>query len=72
MHRGLLQGAPESPVLFTLVTDAVFAPLEEEWRRKGWGWGMDGLHIAASRCMHTGENDCRYQTSTSHGRPEHQ
>eukprot|EP00975_Prorocentrum_lima_P052006 10890976-Prorocentrum_lima.AAC.1 len=47
MHRGLLEGAPESPVLFTLVTDAVFAPLEEEWKRKGWGWGMDGLHIAA-------------------------
>ena len=45
MHRGLPQGAPESPLLFALVTEMVLRPLLSRWRAAGWTF--DSLHLSA-------------------------
>ena len=45
MHRGLPQGAPESPLLFALVTEMVLRPLLLRW--KDAGWTFDSLHLSA-------------------------
>ena len=42
--RGLPQGAPESPVVFTLLAEYVLRGLQQRWekeRGKGYGFGMD-------------------------------
>ena len=42
LHRGVLQGAPESPLIFTCVTDELMSNLvEETWS----GLGMDALWV---------------------------
>ena len=41
MQRGLPQGAPESPLIFTLVTELVLRPLLGKWKRNGMGWFLD-------------------------------
>jgi len=48
MHRGLPQGAPESPLIFVLVTELVLRPLLLKWKLRGSGWTMDALWLAAA------------------------
>ena len=47
LERGLPQGAPESPLVFVMVTELVLRPLLARWRERGSGWAMDSLWIAA-------------------------
>ena len=47
MERGLPQGAPESPLLFTLVTEAVLRPLIHKWKQDGFCWNFDGFSLCA-------------------------
>ena len=46
MLRGLPQGAPESPLTFTLVTEMVLRPLMQKWQSSGMGWLFDGLFLS--------------------------
>jgi hypothetical protein len=47
MDRGLPQGAPESPLIFTMIMDMVIRALEPEWRRKGYGFNIDEFRLMA-------------------------
>ena len=47
LHRGLPQGAPESPILFVLVTEMVLRPLLRKWKSSGFGWQCDALYVTA-------------------------
>jgi hypothetical protein len=47
LDRGVPQGAPESPIIFTCVIDDILARLFVKWKAKGWGWAMDGFWLAA-------------------------
>jgi len=47
MHRGLPQGAPDSPLLFVLVTEMVLRPLLQKWRERQGGWNFSGFLLAA-------------------------
>jgi hypothetical protein len=47
MDRGLPQGAPESALIFTMIMDMIIRALEPEWRRKGYGFCVDGLWLMA-------------------------
>ena len=41
------QGAPESPLIFVLVSELVLRPLLARWQARGSGWQVDGLWVAA-------------------------
>ena len=47
MDRGLPQGAPESPLIFTMIIDMVINNLEPSWRKKGYGFSMDQFRLTA-------------------------
>ena len=47
MERGLPQGAPESPLLFVLVTELVLRPLLLKWRTAGRAWCIDSFWLAS-------------------------
>jgi len=46
MYRGLPQGAPESPLIFTLVTEIVLRQLSPSWSERSLGWSLDGFHLS--------------------------
>ena len=37
-HRGVPQGAPESPLVFTMLVDEIIGDLDEEWQKRAYGW----------------------------------
>ena len=45
LDRGVLQGAPESPFLFILVTEMALASLHDSWAKRGLGYLIDGLWL---------------------------
>jgi hypothetical protein len=47
MDRGLPQGAPESPLIFTMIMDMVIRALEPQWREKGYGFYIDKFRLTA-------------------------
>ena len=47
MDRGLPQGAPESPLIFTMIIDMVICGLEQSWVEKGYGFSIDGFRLTA-------------------------
>ena len=83
MGRGLPEGAPESPKVFTLVTEMVLRPLLRKWRAKKWGWQLDDfwvfdvcfadyIIIAANSKKPLGINVGRFGSSFSRSRAGHQ
>ena len=40
-HRGVPQGAPESPLVFTTLVDEILGPLISKWTEQGLGWALD-------------------------------
>ena len=46
VKRGMPQGAPESPDIFTLVMDMVFRRLELTWRARDLRWKFDDFSPA--------------------------
>ena len=47
LQRGVPQGAPESPLLFILVTEMVLRGLRAKWQSRGDGWSLDGTWLDA-------------------------
>ena len=47
LRRGLPQGAPESPLIFVLVTELVLRPLLRKWATRGSGWCLDSFSLTA-------------------------
>ena len=47
LHRGLPQGAPESPILFTLVIEMVLRSLLRKWKSEDLGWLCDALYVTS-------------------------
>ena len=47
LHRGLPQGAPESPTLFILVCELVLRPLLLRWQTEGKGWFFCAYWLAS-------------------------
>jgi hypothetical protein len=45
LHRGLPQGAPESPLIFTMIVEMLVRRLEAKWRNQGLGFCVDGLKV---------------------------
>ena len=45
--RGLPQGAPESPLVFVLVTEFVLRPLLRKWQSNGDGWKLGNFYLSA-------------------------
>jgi hypothetical protein len=43
LHRGLPQGAPESPLIFTIIVEMLLRRLEATWRARGWGYRVDDM-----------------------------
>jgi hypothetical protein len=46
MSRGLPQGAPESPMVFTLLIDLVLESVAEKWKSNGWGFSVDSFYVS--------------------------
>ena len=42
LQRGLPQGAPESPLIFTMVVEMVVRRCEEQWQKRNLGFEIDG------------------------------
>jgi hypothetical protein len=47
MERGLPQGAPESPLVFVMITEMVLRPLLHRWRQRDSGWILDSFWLGA-------------------------
>ena len=52
LHRGVLQGAPESPLIFTCVIDELLAGSQISWRKRGLGWAIDALWVPTISYAH--------------------
>ena len=49
MSRGLHQGAPESPVIFTMIMELVLRDLIKSWITRKLAWKLDDFALAAIR-----------------------
>ena len=49
MSRGLPQGAPESPVIFTMIMELVLRDLTKSWRTRKLAWRLDDF-VPAAMC----------------------
>ena len=47
LHRGVPQGAPESPLIFTCVMDMILSGLQTSWASRGLGWSLDAFWLPA-------------------------
>ena len=47
MSRGLSQGAPESPVIFTMIMELVLRDLIKSWTTRKLAWRLDDFALAA-------------------------
>ena len=47
MSRGLPQGAPESPVIFTMIMELVLRDLIKSWITQKLAWRLDDFTLAA-------------------------
>ena len=47
LHRGLPQGAPESPLVFIVVCELVLRPLLLRWQTEGEGWSFCDYWLAS-------------------------
>ena len=47
MHRGVPQGAPDSPLIFTCVMDEILSELQASWAARDLGWSMDTFWLPA-------------------------
>ena len=47
MSRGLPQGAPESPVIFTMIMELVLRDLIKSWISRKLAWRLDDFTLAA-------------------------
>ena len=45
LDRGVPQGAPESPVIFTMVVEMVLRRVMVKWKARGAGWTMDEVWV---------------------------
>ena len=50
MSRSLPQGAPESPVIFTMITELVLRDLIKSWITRKLAWRLDDFVLAAICC----------------------
>ena len=50
LDRGVIQGAPESPLLFILVSEMPLASLHDSWAERGLGYLIDGLWLPDVAC----------------------
>ena len=50
MSRGLTQGAPESPVIFTMIMELVLRDLIKSWITRKLAWKLDDFALAAICC----------------------
>ena len=48
LDRGLPQGAPESPIIFTMVVEMVIRRVMGRWRARGAGWELDGVWVSCA------------------------
>ena len=42
-HQGVPQGAPESPLVFTMLVNEIWGSLISKWTAQGFGWSLDHL-----------------------------
>ena len=50
MSRGLPQGAPESPVIFTMIMELVLRDLIKSWTTRKLAWRLDDFALASICC----------------------
>ena len=48
MSRGLSQGAPEFPVIFTMIIELVLRDLVKSWKARNLAWTLDDFVLAAT------------------------
>ena len=46
LDRGVPQGAPESPIIFTMVVEMILGRAMRRWRTSGAGWRLDDVWIS--------------------------
>ena len=67
--RSLVQGDPSAPSLFNLILDGPAYEYEQECRKRGWGFSMDGFVVPiilfADNCWLLAKNPNELQEMTA-------